>query len=108
MSPTPLTPTAKLQEKAGRGIQQAALKPGYGHLRTHTHHQGAGRLQATYIHIAISLLLYRQASVKTLENTTEDQIKMLHFLHLYLQSSKVDPGDESASRLRSSSLSRVT
>lgn len=35
-------------------------------------------------------------------------MKMLHFLSVYLQSSKVDPGDESASCLRSSSLSRVT
>lgn len=33
---------------------------------------------------------------------------MLHLLPAYLQSSKVEPGDESASCLRSSSLSRVT
>lgn len=32
----------------------------------------------------------------------------LFYFYFYLQSSKVDPGDESASRLRSSSLSRVT
>lgn len=32
----------------------------------------------------------------------------MYFLSVYLQSSKVDPGDESASCLRSSSLSRVT
>lgn len=35
-------------------------------------------------------------------------MKLLHFLSVYLQSSKVEPGDESASCLRSSSLSRVT
>lgn len=99
MKPPPLGPTEKLLDKVGIGTQQAALKHRW------PLHQDASRLQATRTHCK---LLSRQAGVKTLENTTEGQMKTLHFLSVYLQSSKVDPGDESASCLRSSSLSRVT
>lgn len=66
MKSSPLSPTEKLLDKVGIGIQQEALKHGCGRTT---------RMQVGYkqhIHIVSSLMVSRQAGVKTLENTTKD------------------------------------
>lgn len=102
MKPSPLSPTEKLLDKVGQALNRklwnmdAATSP------------GCKWVISNMFTVQAPLCFPDKQVSRHLKTLLKIKWKCCIFLSVYLQSSKVEPGDESASCLRSSSLSRVT